>query len=70
MPRPDDGYRAAVVRLDQFDEAEVDQLDRAARRHLDVGRLDVTMDDWRVLAVHVLQRIEQLRCSTPTPVFL
>ena len=54
-------HRAVLVRLQQLDEAEVDQLDDAPRCQLDVGRLDVAVQDGRILRVQVGQRIAQLR---------
>ena len=55
-----DGHGAGVVGLHDLDEAEVDQLDDAVRRHFDVAGLDVAVQDGRVLAVQVFERIHEL----------
>ena len=59
-PPLDDGHCASVVRLQHFDEPEVNQFQSIFGRDLYVARLDVSVEHGRVLAVQVFQGVQEL----------
>ncbi len=61
-PPLDHGDRAAFVGGRNLYQPEVDQLDRAVGRQLDVGGLDVAMQHERLLGVEVVHRAGDLPC--------
>jgi len=60
-PALHDGDGSLVVGQHHLDQPKVHQLDVAGGRDLDVAGLDVAVEHGRVLAVHVVQGVAQLR---------
>ena len=50
--------RASVVGRAATGESEIEKPERAVSSHLEVLRFDVTMNDWRLVGVQVVERVK------------